>query len=214
MALPDPTANLAITPMTEGGSGNITQFNKLLYYLDALAAGGVESVSNNGSDEDNAYIVGASPAGNFAGMAEHDIAWHDGDWKNVTPQKGWEVYNRASVARLRFNGTTWVPAAEHHGINDQSGTTYTLSLADAGNHLRLANASPVTCTVPPNSSVAFPIGTRITLVQAGAGQVTVDEGAGVTVNSTPGLKISAQWGGATLTKVATDTWDLVGDLSA
>jgi hypothetical protein len=52
------------------------------------------------------------------------------------------------------------------------------------------------------------------LLQTGAGQVTVAGASGVTVNATPGLKFRAQWSGATLIKRATDSWVLVGDVSA
>ena len=44
--------------------------------------------------------------------------------------------------------------------------------------------------------------------------VDVAATAGVTINATPGLKLRAQWSSATLIKRATDTWVLVGDLSA
>ena len=43
---------------------------------------------------------------------------------------------------------------------------------------------------------------------------TVKPAGGVTINATPGLKLRAQWSYATLIKRATDTWVLVGDLSA
>jgi hypothetical protein len=65
-----------------------------------------------------------------------------------------------------------------------------------------------------NSSVAFPTGSQINIIQTGAGQVTVAGAGGVTVNATPGLKLRAQWSAATLVKRATDTWVLIGDLSA
>ena len=98
--------------------------------------------------------------------------------------------------------------------NAQTGTTYTLALSDANTLVTLSNAAAITMTVPPNSSVAFPIGARIDLAQIGAGQVTVAQGAGVTVNATPGLKFRAQYAGATLFKTATNTWLLFGDLAA
>lgn len=97
--------------------------------------------------------------------------------------------------------------------NAQTGTSYTLVLADAGKLIELNNAAAITLTVPTNSSVAFPIGTKIDLLQTGAGQVTVG-GAGVTINATPGLKLSEQWAAASLVKRATDTWVLIGNLSA
>jgi hypothetical protein len=100
--------------------------------------------------------------------------------------------------------------------NVQTGTSYTLVLADANKLVTLNNASAITLTVPPNSSVAFPVGTRIDLAQLGAGQVTVTEGSGVTVNrpSTLGLKLIGQYSEATLTKYATDTWLLAGHITA
>ena len=94
--------------------------------------------------------------------------------------------------------------------NAQAGA-YTLVLTDAGKLVELSGGG--TLTVPTNASVAFPIGTQIHILQTGASQVTVG-GAGVTINATPGLKLRAQWSGATLIKRATDTWVLVGDLSA
>lgn len=104
-------------------------------------------------------------------------------------------------------------------INAQSGTTYTFALADGsaagGNPLVTAsNAAAQTYTVPPNSSVAFPIGTQIDLVQQGAGAVTFAPGSGVTLNSEGSLlTMGGQYSGATLIKTATDTWTVFVGLS-
>jgi hypothetical protein len=92
--------------------------------------------------------------------------------------------------------------------------SYTTVLADAGKLVEVSNASANNLTVPLNSSVAYPIGTQINILQTGAGQTTVVATGGVTINATPGLKLRAQWSSATLIKRATDTWVLVGDLSA
>jgi hypothetical protein len=89
--------------------------------------------------------------------------------------------------------------------------SYTLVLTDNGDIVEMSGGG--TLTVPTNASVAFPVGAQINLLQTGASQVTVG-GAGVTINATPGLKLRAQWSSATLIKRATDTWVLVGDLSA
>lgn len=99
-------------------------------------------------------------------------------------------------------------------INAQTGTTYTLVLSDATKLVTLDNASAITVTVPTNASVAFPTGSQINLVQKGAGQVTVSGDSGVTVNATPGASTRDQWSAATLIKINTDTWILLGDLSA
>jgi hypothetical protein len=98
-------------------------------------------------------------------------------------------------------------------INAQT-VSYTLVLSDASKLVEISNASANNLTVPLNSSVAFAVGTQISLLQTGAGQMTVVATGGVTINATPGLKLRAQWSSATLIKRATDTWVLVGDLSA
>ena len=92
--------------------------------------------------------------------------------------------------------------------------SYTLVLADKNKLVEISNASANTLTVPPNSSVAFPIGSTLTVLQTGAGQCTITAGAGVTVNGTPGLKLRTTWSSATLIKRATDTWVALGDLVA
>ena len=99
-------------------------------------------------------------------------------------------------------------------LNDQTGTTYTLALTDLAKLVTLSNAGTITLTVPLNSSAAFAIGDRIDLLQKGAGQVTIVGAGGVTVNATPGLKLRAQWSSATLLKLDTNSWVLLGDLQA
>lgn len=92
--------------------------------------------------------------------------------------------------------------------------SYTLVLGDAQDAMEMNVATANTLTIPPNSSVAYPVGTSILVVQTGAGQTTITAGAGVTVNSYLGLKIIGQWAGCTLVKRATDSWVAVGGLVA
>lgn len=99
-------------------------------------------------------------------------------------------------------------------INAQTGTTYTLVLSDAGKMVTLSNAAAIAVTIPLESSVAFAIGTSVDMLQLGAGQVTVAGAGGVTVNATPGLKTRAQYSALTALKIASDSWVVVGDLSA
>jgi hypothetical protein len=99
-------------------------------------------------------------------------------------------------------------------VNAQTGTSYTLVLADAFKLVAMANASANTLTVPPNSSVAFPVGTRIDVGQDAAGQTIVVAGSGVTIRTPETLKLRKQWAKATLIKRATDTWDIEGNLEA
>ena len=107
--------------------------------------------------------------------------------------------------------TTYAPL---NLVTSAQTASYTLVLADASKLVEVSNASANNLTVPLNSSVAFPVGTQINILQTGAGQTTVVATGGVTINATPGLKLRAQWSSATLIKRATDTWVLIGDLSA
>lgn len=104
-------------------------------------------------------------------------------------------------------------------LNAQTGTTYTLAAADsyeAGTSLvTLANADPITVTVPKQATVPIDVGQSFNFQQILAGQVTFAPADGdVTINPVATLKISAQWKAATLVKTATNVWSLIGSLSA
>jgi hypothetical protein len=100
-------------------------------------------------------------------------------------------------------------------INAQTGTTYTTVLADDGKLVTCDNAASIALTIPPNSSVAYGIGTQINIAQLGAGTVTITAGAGVTLNSAGAkLKTDAQYAVATCVKTDTNTWFVVGNLKA
>ena len=99
--------------------------------------------------------------------------------------------------------------------NSQIGTAYTLALSDLGALVELNNASPITLTVPLDSSVAFVDGDRIDIVQTGAGQVTVVGAGGITLNAYDNqFKLNGQFAVATLIKRAANTWLLVGNITS
>ena len=112
-----------------------------------------------------------------------------------------------------LNTPTINDARQNLTLNAQTGTTYTLVITDNGRLVTLSNAAAITLTVPLNATVAFATGAVINIQQIGAGQVTVAGAAGVTLNGT-GTKTRAQWSAASLIKTATDTWTLIGDITA
>ena len=70
-------------------------------------------------------------------------------------------------------------------------------------------------TVPTNATTAFPVGTSISFYQsAGTGGRIVPVDGTVTILSTPGSTLRTTNSSATITKVATNTWLLAGDLKA
>ena len=102
-------------------------------------------------------------------------------------------------------------------VNAQTGTTYTPVLGDAKQMVTLNNASAITVTIPPNSSVAYTAGSKIDFIQKGAGQVSFAQGSGVTIRSTGATatapKLRVQYSAATAWYEGSDVWYIVGDLA-
>jgi hypothetical protein len=98
-------------------------------------------------------------------------------------------------------------------VNEEDGA-YSFVLTDAGKMVRGNNASPMTYTIPPNSAVAFPVGTAIVVRNVGAGTITITRGAGVTLllagGSTSKDVALAQWGMATLIQETANNWVISG----
>jgi hypothetical protein len=111
----------------------------------------------------------------------------------ITPGGGQTIDGQASiiidtdyeaVSLVSMGATGWrikartasEPAGEVVGINEQTGTAYTLAITDKGKLVISSNVAANTLTVPPNSSVAFPIGTRLEGRQGDAGQTTITAG--------------------------------------
>jgi hypothetical protein len=112
------------------------------------------------------------------------------------------------------NSTAAIDFASSTLATSLQSASYTLLITDKDKLVEMSNASANNLTIPLNSSVAFPIGSQINILQTGIGQTTVVATGGVTLNGTPGLKLRAQWSSATLIKRAENTWVLIGDLIA
>lgn len=113
-----------------------------------------------------------------------------------------------------YNGSSWVGLLDTSYLNTKT-TDYTLALGDAGQTLLIDSTSDRTITIPANTSVPFAIGQRIDVVRLSTGNVTFAPAATVTINSkNSNKKIAARYSGATLIKYDTNTWVLIGDLTA
>lgn len=103
------------------------------------------------------------------------------------------------------------------GVNAQTGTTYTTVLADNGKLVTQTNASAITTTIPPFSSVAYPVGAQLNFAQYGAGQVTFAAGSGVTIVSTGATaaapKLRVQYSICSAICVSQDNWIITGDIA-
>lgn len=99
-------------------------------------------------------------------------------------------------------------------FNAQTGTTYTLVAGNLNQLVTLNNASSITLTVPPS---VFSAGDVINIAQIGAGQVTLAQGAGVTINSTGATatapKLRARYSAASIICTASNTFLVIGDIA-
>ena len=147
--------------------------------------------------------------GNVTGNASGTAATVTGAAQSAITSVG--TLTSVTVTGAVTAGSVVAPLA----INAQTGTTYTFVAGDASKLVTASNGSAQTYTVPPNSGVAFAVGTAITIIGIGAGKVTLAEGSGVTINSKDSEKaIDGQHASVTIIKTATDTWQLIGALQA
>jgi len=114
-----------------------------------------------------------------------------------------------------FNGA-WRAYGENAGFLTKT-ANHTLELIDAGRTIDIDAAAANTVTIPTNTAVPFLIGTQIAFIQTGVGQTAFAPSDPATVNilsKNSNRKISARYSPATLIKKDTNTWVLVGDLTA
>ena len=78
--------------------------------------------------------------------------------------------------------------------NGQVGTSYVFQLSDMDNGITLTNAAAITATIPPNTDVAFPVGTVLACTRGGAGLVTFAAGDGVMIRKPTGIKPNRSMG--------------------
>jgi len=101
-------------------------------------------------------------------------------------------------------------------LNQQTGTSYTLVLTDIYKVVTMNNGSANILTVPLNSSVAFPYGathaTQISVANIGSGTCTLTPTGGVTFISGDSYVALHTGYGATLVKIAENTWWITGGL--
>lgn len=93
---------------------------------------------------------------------------------------------------------------------------YTAVAADQYQALQLMNkATAIAFKIPTNASVAFPVGTAITVLNIGAGTCTISAVTPATTTilsagATAASPTLAQYKSAVCIKTATDTWYVVG----
>lgn len=149
---------------------------------------------------------------NSSGVA---TAWVDKDGK-VFSQSAQVFTTASSIPQASVvNLTTDLSSKFPLNVSTNSRTaSHTLVIDDGQKIVEMNVSSANVLTIPLDSSVNFPVGTSILVIQTGTGQTSIAGASGVTVNSNIGLKIIGRWAAATLIKRGANSWVAVGGLIA
>lgn len=178
------------TISSDGGSisfGGVDNIN--FGYIDLVGIRGLYSETDSFQlSDENIPTLRCGPTG--AGTFEvYGSIWTDGD---IT-SKSRKVITEGPTAAKTAN--------------------YTFVLGDANGFIYSNSASALTFTIPLNSSVAYPTGTEIHIMRYGTGEISISPTSGVTlVSEGSKRRINAQYQAASLKKLDTNTWVLIGAL--
>lgn len=183
------TTHLGITLVEQSQSQKEVTVNTALTRIDALMNTGAKSratATPPGSPASgDLYIVGASPTGAWTGQAGA-LAYYDQLWKFIAPGAGMTLWVVDESLFYTYNGSSWLSDSLSK-INAQSGTSYTIAASDLGKTVECSNAGAITVTLP-NS---LPVGFNFSVMQAGAGQVTLSPASGAALHNFDGFTKTA-----------------------
>jgi hypothetical protein len=196
-----------------GGFGAYGVSDALSYYYVGLYGSEKMIITNNGS-----VLIGTTTDAGASNKLQVDgnIYLSYGSVFNFNGSSGPNnILVRNLGSTFSIGGPTIILGSltSYNEFNTQT-TNYTLVLTDASKIIEMNVASsPNTVTVPTNASVAFPIGTEITIMQYSDGVTTIAAASGVTIVSKDNARIIAnRYTGATLVKRGTNEWYLIGNI--
>jgi hypothetical protein len=212
------SANIALSKLATGTAGNILVYNAS-GVLASVAETGDVTIDSSGVTAIAANSVVNADINSAAAIAYSKLALSNSVVNADIATTAAIAYSKLSLTGSVVNADISTSAAiDQNKIADttlnQQAASYTLVLTDKNKMVEISNAGATTLTIPADNTVNMATGATLTILQTGAGQVTIAGASGVTVNATPGLKLRTQWSSATLIKRAANTWVALGDLSA
>lgn len=157
------------------------------------------------TDLDKSFILATEPTSVLENWAE--ILAPAPDLSLYVLKDGSTAMNNLTVTGDIYNSGSYVSTTINLEVSK------TLHINDRGKRILANSESPLLITVPTNTSVPYPIGTEIQIIQYGTGEITIEPDVGVIIKSKDNKSIiDGQYTGVTLIKVAADTWLLIGGL--
>lgn len=181
----------------------------ITWTLPATDGSNTQLLSTNGSGTLNWATAGLSLTDNTSDAASHFVtlttATSDTTITSVRRSSS-KLTFQPSTGTLTVTQLTVAGLATSLEVENVQTSSYTCVLADAGKVVTMDNTSSATITIPPNSSVPFPIGTTISIARINSGSVALTAGSGVTLtgNTASGAMYATEE--LMCRKRSTDTW--------
>jgi hypothetical protein len=125
-----------------------------------------------------------------------------------------------STASLSITGNTATVTTANYSIGYLNipqislAANTTTALTDSGKHYYSVSASNLALTIANNTSVAWPVGTAISIVNANTGNILINQSTGVSLylagNATAGNRVLSTFGMATIMNTAANVWFING----
>ena len=219
------SGRFVINSVTADAHLQIVGANSPSIRIDNAGSGGTQRFAIGNATATNNFIQG-SAAGDFCITTASAGPLLFGMWQSIdatevmriTTANNLQIGSAAALAyasKLQLTGDAYFTGVFRETITTNiQVASYSLALNDNGKLVLMNVATANNLTIPLNSSVNFPVGTKIDVSSVGAGQTTIVAAGGVTINSAGGaLKLRLQYSGATMVQTATNVWSLFGDIT-
>lgn len=138
--------------------------------------------------------------------AKYNLELSEGELKMLV--RTGNILSLGSIQSDKLTTTRYIASSSI--VITESGTSRTLSATDNGSVIMCTSGSATTITVPTGLDVGF----NITLIQAGAGQITFSASSTTINNRQSHTKTAGQWAVTSLFQRTTNNFVLAGDTAA
>lgn len=179
-----------VSDTTDNAAGTVKRSPALPIVMAGSAVTSILSTPPGSPAEGDAYIIGASATGAWAGQENALTLYHGAAWRFYAPAEGWRVWDRDTDALKVYDGAAWsnISAGGGGGVADR---TYSTTVALSGSSTDWS--IPADCTrvkiILANGSLSGTVANpRMALLKAsgGAAGLFTEHGfRGTSITATP-----------------------------